>query len=70
MLKLDHSLQNPNQFRSIQCCSPSGGFVGVEVGVGDGSTQISPNQAEDVQEWLLVVVAPVDVGIGGAEVMG
>jgi hypothetical protein len=49
---------------------PSGRFVGVEVGVGDGSTQISPNQADDVQEWLLVVVAVVDVGIGGGEVMG
>jgi hypothetical protein len=49
--------------------------VGVEVGadVGDGSKQINPNHAEDVQEWLLVEVevpVAVDVGMGGGEVIG
>lgn len=39
--------------------------------VGDGSTQISPNQAEDVQEWLLdATLVTVDVGLGGGEVIG
>jgi len=66
-------LQNPNQLLLIQWAFPSAAFVGVELGlaVGDGSTQINPNQAEDVQEWLLVVVlAAVEVGIVGGDVMG
>jgi hypothetical protein len=48
----------------------SGGFVGVEVEVGDGSTQINPNHSEEVQEWLLKVLVAVAVGIVGGDVIG
>jgi hypothetical protein len=66
-------LQNPSQLLLTQGDLPSGEFVGVEVGidVGDGSTQISPNHADEVQEWLLVVVlAAEEVGMVGGEVIG
>lgn len=65
-------MHHPNQLRLKQWDSP-GASVGVEVGVevGDGSTQISPNHAEDVQEWLVVgVLVAVAVGIGGGDVIG
>jgi hypothetical protein len=48
----------------------SGGFVGVKVEVGDGSTQINPNHSEEVQEWLLRVLVAVGVGIVGGDVIG
>jgi hypothetical protein len=68
---MDHSLQKPNQPRLKQWDLP-GPFVGIEFGVdvGDGSTQISPNHSDDIQEWLVVVIGAVEVGIGGGEVIG
>jgi hypothetical protein len=48
----------------------SGGFDGVEVEVGEGSTQINPNHSEEVQEWLLKVPVAVGVGIVGGDVIG
>ena len=62
-------MQNPSQLRRRQCDFPSGGLDGVGVAVGDGSRQISPNQADEVQEWLVVALGAVEVGIAGGEVM-
>jgi hypothetical protein len=58
-------LHNPNQLRFAQCVFPSGVFDGT----GDGSTHISPNHSDEVQECV-VRLGVIDVGAGGGEVIG
>ncbi len=72
MFVADHSLQNPSQLLRKQCVCPSGTSEGAAVGAGDGSIQINPNQAEEVQEWLVVlsgVLSGGDDGIAGGDVI-
>jgi hypothetical protein len=76
-LKVSHSMHHPkpSQLRRMHFEPLSGGCVGIRVdvgvAVGEGSSQINPNQADEVQEGLVVGVdILVELGITGGDVIG
>ena len=63
---------NPNKLLRTQCSAFPGVLeaVGVEVVVGEGSTQIRPNHSLELQVSIAVELSINDVGIEGGDVIG